>query len=156
MTPLSELANDAACSVADFISETGWRRFERLSDLGKVQWRYCHADCDDFALVLAEITSWPVIAVNSVTHGPLHRLVEAPDGRLLDVMGWVTLAELQLRYGVADLVIHRGDHLSQSLIDFDEEFLPLLATIHHLDTAPFTEEPFRALVAQFKGRLETS
>lgn len=149
MTPLNYLADDAASAVSDLLSDEQWDAFDALSDLEKVQWRYCHADCDDFAMTLSEITGYPVVAVSSLRRGPLHRLVEAPDGRLLDVMGWVSLEMLKSRYKQKSLEVFQAGCLYGATAESDDDLLPVLETVLQLPYAPFNSAEFQDLVRCF-------
>lgn len=146
MTPLNYLADDAASAVSDLLSDEQWDAFDAMSDLEKVQWRYCHADCDDFAATLSEITGYPIVAVNSLRRGPIHRLVAAPDGQLLDVMGWVSLDSLKSRYRLKSLELFEGGSQFGASLDSDD-LRPLLETLLQLPYAPFNSLEFQALVS---------
>ncbi len=87
MYSLDSLAEDAGFAVSDLLDDERWNWFEALPVVEKIQWRYCHADCDDFALALSEITGWPVVGISNPRCGSVHRLVESPDGRMLDAKG---------------------------------------------------------------------
>ncbi len=97
-TDLKRMADEAAFSVSDLLDETRADEFDALSDLQKVQWRYAHADCDDFAQALHEITGWPIVALSHPKRGPVHRLCQNDQGALVDVHGTTTLTELIHRY----------------------------------------------------------
>lgn len=157
MTPLKDLAEDAGYAVSDLMDEDSWDAFDALPDVEKVQWRYCHSDCDDFALTLHEITGYPVVAINSPRRGPMHRLVEAPDGRLLDARGWITLDDLMARYQLKALTVERaatGESLLHTgTIDDDAGFHPILAAMLQLPVAPFNTPEFIAQAAAFSAKV---
>ena len=140
MQSIGDLAGDASYAISDLLDENQWEHFDGLADVGKVQFRYLHGDCDDFALVLHHITSWPVYSVLSPSRGPLHRLVMAPDGRLLDAAGWVSAEQLAKRYGADDLVIcgPGGQEFCQSSIGDDEDTWPVVAAILQFPLDPFS------------------
>lgn len=140
--PIDQLANDAAYAISDLLDEVGLEAFNALPALEKVISRYLHADCDDFALVLHEVTGWPIVGVVGRC-GPLHRLNQAPDGRLVDAAGWVTSADLARRYHTpVSLIPPNGRSLSRSVLDDqdNEGRLLVLAAMLHLRTEPFAGE----------------
>lgn len=149
MTSLPELAKDAGFAVSDLLDDDAWDLFEGLSDVEKVQWRYCHADCDDFALIVSEVTGWPVVGISAPSAGPLHRLVETPDGKFLDAKGWVTLDDLKKRYKKKALRVHRSAEECSSLLSDDSEFHPLIAVLLQLPVSPYTEDTFRSQLRTF-------
>lgn len=139
---LAELADDAACSVSDLLSDNELARFQQMSDADKVIYRYLHADCDDVALALHVITGWDVRAVSSKGM-PIHRLVSDPDGKLLDIGGWTTLAELQTRYKAKRLDITpagQGDLQCHSTISDDDDMAAAVATLLRSEREPFLSE----------------
>lgn len=148
MKSIEELAEDARGAVEDLIDDDRWGWFVSLAAAEQVQWRYCHADCDDFAWALSEITGWPVVGITNPSHGPLHRLVEAPDGRLLDARGWVTLDDLRQRYGVKRLKVV-PDWPYEALLDGDEDYRPIVEALLQLPGSPFDEPAFQAQVRAF-------
>lgn len=152
---LSELAADARTAVEDLIDDDRWDDFMALSDIEQIQWRYSHADCDDFALVLHEITGWPVMMVSSPSRGPIHRLVQADDGRLLDVQGWTSLEALKVRYKVKRLTIAEVSCPEVfSMVSSDEDRLPILDAMKLMPNAPFSDAAFQANMLAYKASLE--
>lgn len=145
---MNELALMAQDAVEDILGEDRWEWFLSLSEIEQVQWRYCHSDCDDFALTLSEITGWDIVALNSV-HGPIHRLVQSPDGHLLDARGWTTIEMLADRYQTTGLTVVPGAPWLSSTICGDEDFQPIICAIRHLPEAPFSEASFREQVLKF-------
>lgn len=101
---LTQMADDACFAVSDLLDNAAFERFNALSDLDKVRWRYAHADCDDFAQALHEITGWTIVTLTHPRRGPIHRLCRDEQGGLVDVYGWVTLHDLISRYH-----LRRGD-----------------------------------------------
>lgn len=148
---LEQLASEAESAVSDLLSDEEWEDFQARPSLAKIQWRYCHADCDELAEALAAITGWPVVSVASPSEGPLHRLVEGPDGRLLDIMGWTSLPLLEQRYRLKGLTLHRGDSPFAMLMasaDTDE-FFSACCTLLHLEGTPFDDRDFQNQVRVF-------
>jgi hypothetical protein len=139
MRTIEVLARDAADSVADMLDDDAWDRFEALSPIEQVKYRYLHADCDDVALVLHHALGWPFIAVSS-ENGMLHRLVQSPDGRLLDVGGWTDAAALAARYKTKKLAVSEagGEEMCQSTLHDDpEDFQQVVAALLQIETEPF-------------------
>lgn len=147
MFTIGSLAQDAADSVADLLSEDAWEAFDNKTDLEKIEHRYLHADCDDFALALCLALGWNVRAVSG-PKGPLHRLVESPEGRLLDVSGWVTPETLSERYRTRKLRLSApgGAELCHSRLD-DEGLQLVVAAMVQLGRAPFIAALQPALIA---------
>jgi hypothetical protein len=146
---LEELADDAAFAVSDLLDDADWEWFEELGPVERIQWRYCHADCDDFAAVLSLITGWPVVCFESRTKGPVHRAVQAPDGRYLDAMGWSDIETLRVRYRMRGLRCARSTNAFSPLLDDDEDIARILCTISHLGVEPFNSPYFESLVSSF-------
>lgn len=155
MTPIEELAADARFAVEDLIEDDRWGWFIALSPPEQVQWRYNCADCDDFALTLHEITGWPVVAINNPSRGPVHRLVEAPDGRMLDAGGWVTLDDLRQRYKLKALKVMRGEGrvMHCPMVSDDEDFHRIVEALLQFPVAPFNESDFQEKAKEFGRRV---
>lgn len=164
MQDLLELAANARFAVSDlFEDDEEYDHFLSLPPVEQIVWRYCHSDCDDFALALHRITTWPVVSVSSRSKGPLHRLVVAPDGRFLDACGWATIDQLQQRYKSGRLSVSRpGDEgllLGTTLEDAPFEDLEhrrwreILSTIMQIPTDPFLDEDFQSKVNQYASKI---
>lgn len=152
MRSLNELAEDAEDAVSDLMDDEGFLWFQSLPDVEKIQWRYCHADCDDFAEILSDITGWPIVAINAPALGPLHRLVESPDGQLLDARGWTTEEALKKRYKARALSLHRGEFVCETLQSPTDDDLPVVDVILQLPIAPFNEMNFLARTNRFRQK----
>jgi hypothetical protein len=140
MQTLQELAADVIYQVADlFEDDDAFEDFKSRPPLDQIRWRYRHSDCDDFAVVLAQITGLPIVVSSNPRLGPIHRRLQAPDGRLLDVHGWVTPEDLHHYYGVRKLKF-------APWLTFDEptDEQGVLAVLRILPTPPFTEPEFQA------------
>lgn len=150
--PLSELAEDAMFSISNLFDDDDMVAIEASSDLDKVRLRYTSADCDDFALAMHALTGWPIVAVTSGRKGPLHRLVRVPDdaitdgGKFVDVMGFVTEAELRKRYKSKDLRFTDAGE-GDSCLNEDGELARVVAVMAHLPEAPFVSPEFQAVVS---------
>lgn len=153
MTPLSELADAARSAVEELVSGR-WTWFASLSDLEQVQWRYCHAECDNFAVTLSAITGWAVVGVTNPTRGPIHRLVMTPEGCMLDAKGWVSLEDLRIRYKLKRLHIQTEAPWSNPTIARDEDFVPIIEALLQFPVSPFCEPEFKAKVLAFSKSLD--
>lgn len=151
MTPIEELAEDARLAVEDLIEDDRWGWFVSLSAAEQVQWRYNCADCDDFALALHGVTGWPVIAINNPSRGPIHRLVEAPDGRMLDAGGWIDLDDIRQRYKLKVLKVMRGEGhvLHCPTVSSDDDLHPIIEAMLQFPVAPFNEPHFQEKAKAF-------
>jgi len=154
MRTLADLASAAANSVFDLLDSETFRWFESLTDVAKIQWRYCHADCDEFAQTLAALTGWPILSVTHPNEGPLHRLVEAPDGRLLDVRGWTTPDALAARYTVDAVALQRGEFVFESFFSPIDDIGPVVDAILQLPDAPFPESGFQARILAVAAKIK--
>lgn len=143
---LAELGAAALLSAQDlFDDETcGW--FAGQSDIDKIVWRYSRSDCDDFAVVLAALTGWRVVSAAPPGGTSIHRLIECPEGRLLDVTGWTSLEALRLRYNRSTLEIVRDTAFNQSLLDGEAAELEVLAAMRHLSYGAYIEPAFIRLL----------
>lgn len=152
---LKELADTAADAVSDLLQGEWADWFDGLSDLEKIQWRYCHADCDDFAAVLNKVTGFPVVGLSNHKVGPLHRLVQADDGRLLDAHGWVDVPALSKRYrvrGIDKTVLPQRSKQSIEL-ELDDVLSDILETMLLLPVAPYTDTEFRSKVLAYGASI---
>ncbi len=147
---LERIAEHSRASVREFFTEQEWNRFVAMPALEQVQYRYCHADCDDFAAVLQQLTGWQGLSIQSASGRPLHRLLQAPDGRMVDASGWVTEDRLCMRYRTPRLVIRRASAFDAHCdLDEPEDYHPHVAALHVLPSAPFSTNAFRAKLALF-------
>lgn len=86
----------------------------------------------------------------------MHRLVQAPDGRLLDAAGWIDERELCRRYSVARVTLSPpgGEELAYVLgLDDDEvgivpELFDAMLALRTFDWAPFGEPEFMSMAAR--------
>lgn len=150
---LAELGAAALLAAQDLFDDETCVWFAGQSDIDKIVWRYSRSDCDDFAVVLTALTGWPVVSVAPPGGTSVHRLVECPEGRLLDVTGWTSLEALRLRYNRSTLEIVRDTALNQSLLDDEASELAVLAAMRHLSFGAFVEPSFIRLLDERIGRL---
>ena len=143
---LAELGAAALLSAQDLFDDETCVWFAEQSDIDKIVWRYSRSDCDDFAVVLAALTGWPVVSAAPPEGASVHRLIECPEGRLLDVTGWTSLDALRLRYNRSTLEIVRDTAFSQSLLDGEAAELEVLAAMRHLSFGAFIEPAFIQLL----------
>jgi hypothetical protein len=104
--------------------------------------QFLNSDCGDFAIALHELTGWCLVNFFSPTQGRVHSGVLHPTGKIVDFDGFMTLAALRKRYGIADLVM--GEANAQSVVGtsdyFDGEISGVdraKATIKFLNHPPF-------------------
>lgn len=144
---LKDLAADAMDSLSNLCeSDDDFNEYDALSDLDKVRVRYKHADCDDFAFALNVLMDWPVVCAVSRSQGPIHRLVQVPEGTdefapgtLVDVDGYTSETALCKRYKAKKLTFVDGAPLMGPTIQDDSELRRVIATIKYLPFAPFTD-----------------
>jgi hypothetical protein len=138
MIELHELALAASKAMVGLLDDEALDAFDEMSAIEKVQYRYLHGDCDDFALAVYFATGWPVRAITAPA-GPLHLLNESPDGRLADASGWTDLNALTARYRERELTLSEpgGEELCMSALKEAGDFKEVLAAILHLDTEPY-------------------
>ena len=154
MRTIEEIAADALYLMADDMDEDEFERLSAMSPVEQVRHFYVSGECDHFAAALHRITGWLVRGVVSAKHGAVHRLVEAPDGRLLDASGWVGLEDLKQRYGMKSLRLADpgGEEKIMSSGDNDEDgfdwmLRDAVTAIRLFQWAPFGSEEFRKLSA---------
>lgn len=109
------------------------------------------SDCGNFSLALSEMTGWPIYILGGAD-GPVHALVKAPDGRLLDATGWTDLATLAKRYGVRCLSKcpegTRGMATDPGAVNdegINEEMARVVSAVRALPWAPFNTTSFRKM-----------
>lgn len=118
---------------------------------------FSSSDCDDFSYALYRLTGYRV--VEQRWSGPdgfgHHSLVQAPDGRLLDVHGWIDADMLEKRYGLD----RKGyssrleetkpnpmtDFNSHDDEGFEEGLRRIVSVIRNLPYEPFNEGWFQKL-----------
>jgi hypothetical protein len=136
---LKELADDAFAVLAAESDDRAQRFVDgvRRPDLDLLRELYGHCRCDWFAGALHVMTGWQIVAAGSPGSAPVHLLVRDSAGRLVDVYGYVTVADLRERYGVADLEIFEpGDMHSGH--DLAVEHVPsVAASMLYLELEPF-------------------
>lgn len=136
---LKELAEEAIIVLdadSDFYEEP-FVRGPQHTDLDVIRELYGHCRCDWFAVALNVVKGWEIVAAGSPGQRSVHRLVRDPQGRLVDVYGYVTVEELQARYGISDLEIF--DELDvESTYEVRDEYIPdFVAAMLYLPTEPF-------------------
>lgn len=109
------------------------------------------SDCDAFAECLHRMTGWPLARVTWASGGDLghHTLVRDPEGRFLDVSGYVNEATVRKRYGRdARIVSETGSlHMSFEPTDdgCDADLRRIAAVIRNLPYAPYCDAAFRSI-----------
>jgi hypothetical protein len=93
-----ELADLCTELVSDLFDDEVLEDMEEWPAEKRIRHAFLRGECDYFAVALHRMTGWPIRGVFSNDIGPLHRVVEAPDGRLLDASGWTSLEALRKRY----------------------------------------------------------
>lgn len=159
LVALTEIADWALDDLTSDCTDAEVERLEAMRENALLRYYYTAAECDVFAFVLHQMTGWPVIGYASFHRGALHRLVRAPDGRLLDAHGWTDLARLDQRYGcyAGYLTPPGGPELCVGLLEDDlddtgfyEGFAAQYAAsaIRQLPWGPFTTARLRQLTAR--------
>lgn len=109
---------------------------------------FTSSHCDDFAAVLSDMTGYPVVNASWTIPGfgfGHHAMVRAPDGRALDVSGWVDEDALRKRYGVKKTgeMAWKDGH-GPSTVDVQPEEADMMRVlVGLLPYAPFDEPSFR-------------
>jgi len=153
---LETLADDAAFLLSDDFDGEEYERFIEKSPAEKVRHFFCSSDCDAFAVALHRMTGWPIRALSSPDHGPVHRFVEAPDGRFLDAGGWTSLDGMKKRYGIRKALLTEpfGEEIASGYIEddffdgYESALGKAVAAIRQLPWAPFDEPEFREITAR--------
>lgn len=149
---IAQLAKDAAYAISDLMGDEGYHAFLALPKTEQVIWRYCHADCDYFALALHRALGWPVVSLTSGPDMPLHRLVKSPLHGLLDASGWVDEGTLRKHYGLKNARFSPPggeDLITGGSPEEDEALIPALQAILHLPHPPFSEQWLKRKVRDF-------
>jgi len=121
---------------------------------------FLSSDCDDFAWVLSRITGWPAVTLMwnmGMCVTGHHSLVEAPDGRLLDVSGWTDRAAVAARAGVVERLVTASGmrHYPFSFVEDgeDEHLAMILEVMEGLERPPFTDVSFRETLRSYRSAL---
>lgn len=156
VSPLRELAADARFFLDD-VNEAEEAFLPEATDEEVLRHFFCHSDCDDFAIALHRLTGFALVALSDKEKGFLHRLVIAPDGRLLDAAGWTDLAGLAKRYGcrAPQLSAPGGEELGLGATvgdDIDEGIDNALrravVAMRHFSILPYSDPAFAAILAR--------
>ncbi|MCV9965034.1 hypothetical protein OIU34_24360 [Pararhizobium sp. BT-229] len=126
--------------------------------LGVIDAAFLTSDCDDFAWVLARITGWPartlIWNMGDCLTGH-HSVVEAPDGRYLDVSGWTDRVAVAARAGKEERLVtaHEFRHYPFNFTELngDEGFDMIVAVFGAVGREPFTEDWFKAAIERYLG-----
>jgi hypothetical protein len=123
---------------------------------------FLSSDCDDFAWVLSKITGWPArtaIWNMGMCQSGHHSVVEAPDGRLLDVTGWTDMAAIAKRVGKEErlVTLHEFRHFPFNFSVFaDDDYMEaLLGVFDVVDREPFKSVEFRDSLERYRTALPT-
>jgi hypothetical protein len=146
--PLQRVARDALFLLSGDLDDDEIERVSAMSVAGQVRHFFSSGECDAFAAALHEMTGWPVVTLSNARGLPYHRLVAAPDGRLLDSHGWTDATQLARRYGLRKpkLSAPGGLELCVGLVDDDPEALSgAVSAIRRLPWPPFDEAWFREI-----------
>jgi hypothetical protein len=150
---LEALADDLSVHLDD-ASDEEMARFDAMPPAEKIRYVYMCGECDAIAVTLHRIKGWPIRGVIAPEHGMMHRVVEAPDGRLLDASGWTDIAELAHRYGTAVALGPAGGEeqatgfIEQDYDGFDDSIAGAVYAIRNLPWPPFNEKEFAAAAAK--------
>lgn len=118
---------------------------------------FTESDCNDFAWMLHAMTGWPMVRASyqlSKMDTGHHTMVRAPDGRLLDVRGYASEAQMARRcYGMKGALVtfaetEPGRPLALDEIDedgFSEGLQRLAGIIRSLPGRPFQSQDFREM-----------
>jgi hypothetical protein len=150
--------------IADFFYESCCLgddpSIDPCNHLAVIDAAFLSSDCDDFAWVLSKITGWPARTLlwdlgNGVTGH--HAVVEAPDGRYLDVTGWTDCAASAARSGIEDRLVsvHEFRHHPFNFSEFadDEGIEVLLGVFDAVARDPFTQPWFQTALADYRSGL---
>ena len=117
---------------------------------------FTESDCDAFAWMLHRMTGWPVVKATfqhpSWGFGH-HSLVEAPDGRLLDVRGFQDRATAARRCcRMKDVAVSFSEAPAEEPVTLvyddagvSDEAVRIAAVIRNLPYAPFSSRSFREM-----------
>ncbi|MDW9479066.1 hypothetical protein GOB57_10360 [Sinorhizobium meliloti] len=150
--------------IADYFYESCSLGDDRAIDpddhLGVIDAALLTSDCDDFAWVLSKVTGWPARTLlwnmgYCVTGH--HSVVEAPDGRFLDVTGWTDRTRVAARIGREErlVTVHEFRHYPFNFSERadDEGLAMLLGVFDVVPRPPFPEPWFRSALANYRNSL---
>lgn len=139
VSTLEDLAEQANI-VLECEYDYGPDAFERSPDhspLDLLQMQYAECWCHQFASSLNELTGWSVVTAADSSGTPIHHLNRNPQGRLVDVTGFVDLEGLQSRYRIPDLMIYEDlDFKRVPKLD-DDSMAEIMAAMLYLPYEPF-------------------
>lgn len=117
---------------------------------------FASSDCGNFAVVLHQMTGYPLVNLMGPEGYPIHTFVRTPEGHALDVTGIHPIAQLARRYGwrgkappTVDVSPSGacGMTLGEDWTDdgFDEQACRVAAAVRQLPWAPFDTPAFQAM-----------
>ena len=157
---LSELADwyyyaaDLAQESDELRPEGYWESAEGIKEV--LVRAFASSDCGDFAVMLHEMTGYPLVNLLGPDGFPIHTFVRSPDGRALDVLGLFSDQEIAQRYrfsGSNPPLVHVTPELACGHLPsdewteegFDERACRLAAVIRQLPWAPYDSPDFQVL-----------
>ena len=81
-------------------SEETATKFVLFDTVTEAKQEFMHGACHILTYVLNQLLGWPCFLFNC-DEGCMHSAVKSPDGRYLDAAGYVTLEQLNKRYGIS-------------------------------------------------------
>lgn len=148
---IEDVAADVLATLDDTADEE-FERIEAMSLIERVRYMYLSGECDAFAVALARMTGWSIRGLIDPEAGPVHRVVEAPDGRLLDASGWTDLSALAKRYRLKKPTLGSAGGEERALgwlealtDDYDQGLSDAVCAIRSFPWAPFAESWFKSL-----------
>lgn len=160
LSPLFEIANwyyytaDLANEGDELLPEGYWESDEGVRDV--LIRAFGSSDCGDFAVMLHEMTGYPIVNLMGLDGIPIHSFVRTPDGQALDILGTHSDMDVAKRYGfhgknpttvVVDPQHACGYIPSDEWTDqgLDERACRIAAVIRQLPWSPFDTPQFRAM-----------
>ena len=124
-----------------------------------IQTAFTSSHCDDFAYVLSEMTGWPALTAkwkDKRGQPGHHALVRSPDGRLLDVTGWLDEAQLMKRYKSSTVSVVEGQLTSPASIMNTDDVELIETAIQQLPYEPHSDDFFQAELSSITSQPNTS
>ena len=151
---LAEIANIVLESVYDY-GPDAFVRSPTHTPLDLLRLQFAHCWCHHFAASMQELTGWPPMIAVDAKGKAVHYFNRDPEGRWVDVTGYVELEELCRRYGHPSLTVFEDKKFERQRVLDDGSMADIMAAMLYLPHEPFISmrETIRLWVRQERTGL---
>jgi len=133
---LVENANVVLESEYDY-GPDAFERSPQYTPLDLLRMQFSHCWCHHFAASMQELTGWPVMKAIDAKGGLVHYLNRDPQGRWVDVTGFVEVEGLCRRYGLPALSVLEDSEFKRQRVLDDDSMSDIMAAMLYLPHQPY-------------------